>query len=56
MCETDTTEISETAGLDYELTELVAWEDSVTYSYRQRYVNKIGIKVLFGGRSDWATG
>jgi hypothetical protein len=56
MCETDATEVSETAGLDCELMELVAWEDFVTYSCRQRFVNKIDIKVLFGGGSDWATG
>ena len=56
MCETDATEVSETAGHGCELTELFAWEDFVTYSCRQRFVNKIGIKVLFGGWSDWATG
>jgi hypothetical protein len=55
MCETDA-EVSETADLDCELTELVAWEDFVTNSCSQRFVNKIDIKVLFGGRNDWATG
>ena len=56
MCETDATEVSETADLDCELTDLVIWEDSVTYSCRLRYINKIDIKVLFGGWNDWATG
>ena len=56
MCERDATEVSETAGLDCKLTELIVWEDFVTYSCRQRFVNKIGIKVLFGGGSEWATG
>jgi hypothetical protein len=55
VCETDA-EVSETAGPDLELTYLVAWEDFVTNSCRQRFLNKIDIKVLFGGRNDWATG
>jgi hypothetical protein len=55
MCETDA-EVPETAGFDCELTELVAWENFVMNSWRQRFVNKIDIKVLFGGRNDWATG
>jgi hypothetical protein len=56
VCETDATEVSETADLDCKLTELIASEGFVTYSCRQIFVNKIDIKVLFGGGSEWATG